>query len=76
MRRAGSEFEKLLLSGDEAVALAALNARVKSGSGSPGTASTEILEAFERLGGRAHRPEPLHEANLQAFALGREGGDR
>jgi hypothetical protein len=46
MRIADSKFEKLFLSGDEAVALAA----------------TEILF------------EALHEANLQAFALGRGAG--
>jgi indolepyruvate ferredoxin oxidoreductase alpha subunit len=47
------KFEKLFLGGDEAVALAALDADVKLGSGYPGTPSTEILETFEKLGGRA-----------------------
>ena len=42
-----------LLSGDEAVALAALDAGVALGTGYPGTPSTEILETFEMLGGRA-----------------------
>ncbi|MBK1699706.1 thiamine pyrophosphate-dependent enzyme [Thiococcus pfennigii] len=42
-----------LLSGDEAVALAALHAGVRLGTGYPGTPSTEILETFDRLGGRA-----------------------
>ena len=42
-----------LLSGDEAVALAAIDAGVKLGTGYPGTPSTEILETFETLGGRA-----------------------
>ena len=42
-----------LLSGDEAVALAAFDAGVKLGTGYPGTPSTEILETFERLGGHA-----------------------
>ncbi len=42
-----------LLSGDEAVALAAIDAGVKLGTGYPGTPSTEILESFEKLGGRA-----------------------
>jgi indolepyruvate ferredoxin oxidoreductase alpha subunit len=42
-----------LLSGDEAVALAALDAGVKLGTGYPGTPSTEILETFETLGGKA-----------------------
>jgi indolepyruvate ferredoxin oxidoreductase alpha subunit len=45
--------EKLFLSGDEAVALAALHADVKLGTGYPGTPSTEILETFERVGGHA-----------------------
>lgn len=53
MQPADSNLEKLFLSGDEAVALAALDADVKLGSGYPGTPSTEILETFERLGGRA-----------------------
>jgi TPP-dependent indolepyruvate ferredoxin oxidoreductase alpha subunit len=35
-----------LLSGDEAVAMAAIDAGVKLGTGYPGTPSTEILETF------------------------------
>ena len=42
-----------LLSGDEAVALAAYNAGVLLGTGYPGTPSTEILESFSALGGHA-----------------------
>jgi len=42
-----------LASGNEAVALAALHAGVKLGAGYPGTPSTEILEAFDALGGPA-----------------------
>jgi indolepyruvate ferredoxin oxidoreductase alpha subunit len=42
-----------ILSGDEAVALAALDAGLALGTGYPGTPSTEILEELERLGGRA-----------------------
>jgi indolepyruvate ferredoxin oxidoreductase alpha subunit len=42
-----------LLSGDEAVALAAFDAGVKLGTGYPGTPSTEILENFAKLGGKA-----------------------
>ena len=45
--------ERLLLSGDEAIALAARHAAVALGTGYPGTPSTEILEAFSALGGRA-----------------------
>ena len=47
------EHALALLSGDEAVALAAFDAEVKLGTGYPGTPSTEILETFEKLGGRA-----------------------
>ena len=46
-------MDRQLLSGDEAVALAALHAGVVLGTGYPGTPSTEILEAFSELGGRA-----------------------
>jgi indolepyruvate ferredoxin oxidoreductase alpha subunit len=48
-----SEKERLLLSGNEAVALAARDAGVALGTGYPGTPSTEILERFSALGGRA-----------------------
>ena len=41
------------MSGDEAVALAARRAGVALGAGYPGTPSTEILESFSELGGRA-----------------------
>ncbi|NUP99397.1 MAG: thiamine pyrophosphate-binding protein, partial [Armatimonadetes bacterium] len=44
--------ERLLLSGDEAIALAALHEGVALGTGYPGTPSTEILEALAELGGR------------------------
>jgi indolepyruvate ferredoxin oxidoreductase alpha subunit len=47
------ESERLLLSGDEAVALAARAGGVALGTGYPGTPSTEILESFSRLDGRA-----------------------
>jgi indolepyruvate ferredoxin oxidoreductase alpha subunit len=43
----------MFLSGDEAVALAARDGHVRLGTGYPGTPSTEILETFSRLGGRA-----------------------
>jgi len=45
--------EKLFLSGDEAIAQAALDCGVKFGAGYPGTPSTEILEHFAKLGGKA-----------------------
>jgi indolepyruvate ferredoxin oxidoreductase alpha subunit len=44
---------RLLLSGDEAIALAAWHAGVALGAGYPGTPSTEILENFSKLGGYA-----------------------
>lgn len=44
---------RILLSGDEAVAAAALDGGVALGTGYPGTPSTEILENFDALGGRA-----------------------
>jgi len=48
-----SQVERYLLSGDEAVAQAAFDAGVRLGTGYPGTPSTEILEHFAELGGRA-----------------------
>ena len=48
-----SDSERVLLSGDEAVALAAWHAGVALGTGYPGTPSTEILERFSKLGGQA-----------------------
>ena len=45
--------ERQLVSGDEAVALAAFDAGVRLGAGYPGTPSTEILEYFAQIGGRA-----------------------
>ena len=44
---------RCLLSGNEAVAQAALDAGVSLGVGYPGTPSTEILEHFSSIGGRA-----------------------
>ena len=45
--------QRALLSGDEAVALAALHAGVALGTGYPGTPSTEILERLSEIGGHA-----------------------
>ena len=45
--------KRQLLSGDEAIALAACDAGVALGTGYPGTPSTEILEYFHELGGHA-----------------------
>jgi indolepyruvate ferredoxin oxidoreductase, alpha subunit len=48
-----NESSRLLLSGDEAIALAARHAGVALGAGYPGTPSTEILEYFSEVGGHA-----------------------
>jgi indolepyruvate ferredoxin oxidoreductase alpha subunit len=48
-----SDSDRMLLSGNEAVAQAALDSGVALGAGYPGTPSTEILEHFSALGGRA-----------------------
>ena len=48
-----NETNRLLLSGDEAIALAARHAGVALGAGYPGTPSTEILEYFSEVGGNA-----------------------
>jgi indolepyruvate ferredoxin oxidoreductase alpha subunit len=48
-----ADDKRLLLSGDEAIALAASHAGVALGVGYPGTPSTEILENLSKLGGRA-----------------------
>ncbi len=53
MQATAKAAERGLWSGDEAVAAAALDAGVALGTGYPGTPSTEILEAFGALGGRA-----------------------
>jgi indolepyruvate ferredoxin oxidoreductase alpha subunit len=47
------QSDRKLMSGDEAVALAARDGHVRLGTGYPGTPSTEILEAFSELGGQA-----------------------
>ncbi len=44
---------RVLISGNEAVSLAARAGCVALGTGYPGTPSTEILESFSRLGGKA-----------------------
>ncbi|PTY00153.1 thiamine pyrophosphate-binding protein [Opitutus sp. ER46] len=68
-------MKRQLLSGDEAIALAALRAGVTLGTGYPGTPSTEILETYARLGGRAQWA-PNEKVALEvgagvAFARGR-----
>jgi len=46
-------MKKEMLSGNEAVALAALHSGCSLGTGYPGTPSTEILERFSEIGGSA-----------------------
>jgi indolepyruvate ferredoxin oxidoreductase alpha subunit len=46
-------LERQLLSGNQAMALAALHGGVTLGTGYPGTPSTEILEYFSHVGGKA-----------------------
>ena len=48
-----SSHQRQLLSGDSAIALGALHGGVALGTGYPGTPSTEILEYFSRVGGKA-----------------------
>lgn len=48
-----THLSKMFLSGNEAIAQAALDAGVLLGTGYPGTPSTEILERFSEIGGRA-----------------------
>ena len=45
--------QKLLASGNEAIAMAALDCGVHLGVGYPGTPSSEILENLSAFGGRA-----------------------
>ncbi len=45
--------KKILVSGNEAIAMAAIDCAVDLGCGYPGTPSSEILEEFSRLGGAA-----------------------
>ncbi len=48
-----NELNRKMLSGNEAIALAALHSGIALGVGYPGTPSTEILENFSELGGKA-----------------------
>ncbi len=47
------QSERMLMSGNEAVALAARDVGIALASAYPGTPSTEILEEFSKLGGKA-----------------------
>lgn len=48
-----SRTDRYLINGDEAVAMAAIDTGVALGTGYPGTPSTEILEVFGEMGGKA-----------------------
>jgi len=67
--------DRQLLSGDSAIALAALHGGVALGAGYPGTPSTEILEAFARLGGRG-RWSPNEKVALEVGIGAAYGGAR
>lgn len=67
--------ERLLLSGDEAVALAAYHSGVALGAGYPGTPSTEILEYFSELGGNAQW-SPNEKVGLEVAIGAAFGGAR
>lgn len=67
--------ERLLLSGNEAVARAALDGGIALGVGYPGTPSTEILENFARLGGKAQW-SPNEKVALEVAIGGAYGGAR
>ena len=72
-----AKFERaprMLLSGDEAVGLAALDAGVHLGTGYPGTPSTEILESFSDLGGHAQWSPNEKVALEVALGVGFAGG--
>jgi indolepyruvate ferredoxin oxidoreductase alpha subunit len=70
-----AQSERVLVSGDEAVAMAALDAHVALGTGYPGTPSTEILETFDALGGRA-RWAPNEKVALEVGIGAAFGGAR
>lgn len=67
-------MKKQLLSGNEAVALAALDCGVNLGCGYPGTPSSEILDEFSKLGGTAEW-EPNEKCALEtAIGVALAGG--
>jgi len=70
---AADPLKRMLLAGNEAVALAAYEAGVALGTGYPGTPSTEILEHFSALGGRAQWA-PNEKVALEVALGGSMGG--
>ena len=67
--------ERVILSGDEAAAEAALSCGVNLGIGYPGTPSTEVLEHFSRIGGKAQWA-PNEKVALEVGAGVGSGGGR
>src|ERR1035438_9249216 len=67
--------EHILMSGNEAVALAAFESGVAFATGYPGTPSTEILERFSALGGPA-RWAPNEKVALEVALGAAFGGGR
>ncbi len=67
--------EKKLMSGNEAVALAARDSGFALGAGYPGTPSTEILEEFAALGGHAQW-SPNEKVALEVAIGAAFGGSR
>src|ERR1017187_2378211 len=67
--------EHILISGNEAVALAAFESGVAFATGYPGTPSTEILERFSALGGPA-RWAPNEKVALEVALGAAFGGGR
>jgi len=67
--------DRMLCSGDEAVAAAALDCGVALGAGYPGTPSSEILEGFAALGG-AGRWAPNEKVALEVALGAAYGGAR
>ncbi|MEN6625592.1 MAG: thiamine pyrophosphate-dependent enzyme [Candidatus Sumerlaeia bacterium] len=70
-----TKTDRLLLSGNEAIALAARDCGVTLATGYPGTPSTEILESLSRLGGRAQWA-PNEKVALEVAIGGAYGGAR
>ncbi len=69
-------MDRLLLSGNEAVARGAWEASASLGVGYPGTPSTEVLEAFSRLEGARAQWAPNEKVALEVAAGVSLGGGR
>ena len=67
--------DRMLASGNEAIAMAAFDCGVNLGAGYPGTPSSEILDEFSRLGGSAEWA-PNEKCALEVGIGVAEGGGR